>query len=116
MPLSFDSNLLLTPSYTPLSFLLSRKHIHLSSLKQDLLQCQSAVKAELIDLLNRDYESFIALSTNLLDVEETLQELSPSLQQIHAHVDSVNTRLVHTIQQVQSLIQHQHAAQKQKVS
>jgi hypothetical protein len=88
-PVGLERSLLLEPHFSPLQFLLSRKHTPLESLRQDLSGATKSLRIELIDLINADYADFIALSTTLVDVDELLDGLQRPLESAKAVVKVV---------------------------
>lgn len=69
------------------AFLLSRSaHSSLPELRAELREYLSELKAELVQLLNNDYESFISLSTDLRSEGPRLQRMKPPLLQIKQEI------------------------------
>lgn len=85
----FDSETYISDlrTFVPFDTLRSQLHSHLSSLKH-----------QLVDLINRDYNDFVNLSTNLVDVDSSVARMRAPLsdlrQKISAFRDSVHDSLV----------------------
>jgi succinate dehydrogenase flavin-adding protein (antitoxin of CptAB toxin-antitoxin module) len=83
-PFSFERHDFLTPQFSAISFLSSRRHLPIQQLKHDFASILKELRNELVDLINNDYANFIELSSNLLGVEEILKALfSPLLAMRH---------------------------------
>ncbi|KAJ7497349.1 COG complex component [Mycena latifolia] len=65
IPLSHDNPYLTSDVFDVEAFLLSRSHTSLRDLRSELRDYLSALKEELVKLINDDYEAFISLSTDL---------------------------------------------------
>ena len=88
LPLSHD-NAYLKPDeeFDVDAFLLSRAaHASLPELRSELRGYLADLKAELVQLLNDDYESFISLSTDLRSEGPRLQRMKLPLEGIKAEV------------------------------
>ena len=85
--LSFSRSEFLSPSFSPIQFYLDRKNIDLHSLKKELVETSQQIRNELVELVNKDYEDFIALSINLKDVDDMLESLSTPLDEMKLHVE-----------------------------
>ncbi|CAG8519748.1 4747_t:CDS:10 [Ambispora leptoticha] len=77
-------------------FLANRRHLPLDELKRELNAHLKSLKNELVEMINRDYASFVDLSTNLKGVDKqvrfTLQEVVDSLEQKLAHRASIREK------------------------
>ncbi|KAI7864896.1 oligomeric golgi complex component, COG2-domain-containing protein [Spinellus fusiger] len=67
-------------------FLSSRRHLGLESLKIELNSHLKLLKTELIELLNRDYQDFVNLSTNLKGVDRAMEDLMKPLTHMETQV------------------------------
>ena len=69
------------------TFLLSRStHTRLPELRSELREYLSDLKAELIQLLNDDYESFISLSTDLRSEGPRLERMKSPLKTVKEQI------------------------------
>lgn len=96
-----DSDVPSLPAYVPLShhnpyltaehfdveeFLLSRLYTSLPDLRSELREYLAALKEELVQLINDDYEAFISLSTDLRDEGSRLETLKRPLEGIRREI------------------------------
>ncbi|RRT71834.1 hypothetical protein GW17_00042900 [Ensete ventricosum] len=66
----FKSSSFLRPDFVPESYVADlRSFVPLESLAAELRSHLADLKAELVDLINRDYADFVGLSTRLVDVD-----------------------------------------------
>lgn len=70
-----DRSAFTSPHFDPDQFLSSRRHLGLERLKVELNNHLRYLKTELFELINRDYQDFINLSTNLKGVDRTIDDL-----------------------------------------
>ncbi|KAG1468639.1 hypothetical protein G6F56_003715 [Rhizopus delemar] len=75
--------------FNPDSFLSSRRHLGLERMKVELNVHLKQLKAELVELINKDYQDFVNLSTNLKGVDKNLQDFKQPLNHIENQVISV---------------------------
>jgi conserved oligomeric Golgi complex subunit 2 len=75
LPLSHDDPYLSAPIFDVEQFLLSRSYTSLPDLRLELRNYLAALKEELVQLINDDYEAFISLSTDLRDEGVRLEKL-----------------------------------------
>ncbi|CAJ0627134.1 3390_t:CDS:10 [Entrophospora sp. SA101] len=69
-------------------FLANRRHLTLEELKKELTAHLKSLKSELVELINRDYASFIDLSTNLKGVDKAIDEISKPLGKMREEVQA----------------------------
>jgi hypothetical protein len=74
-PLSHHNPLLTGPVFNVEEFLLSRARATLPELRTELRDYLSALKEELVQLINNDYEAFISLSTDLRSEGSKLKKM-----------------------------------------
>ncbi|RCI01734.1 hypothetical protein CU098_009352 [Rhizopus stolonifer] len=72
--------------FNPDSFLSSRRHLGLERMKVELNVHLKQLKAELVELINKDYQDFVNLSTNLKGVDKNLQDFKQPLNHIENQV------------------------------
>ncbi|GAA5801026.1 hypothetical protein HPULCUR_006468 [Helicostylum pulchrum] len=75
--------------FDPDTFLSSRRHLSLERMKSELNTHLTSLKAELVELINRDYQDFINLSTNLKGVDKDIQDLKSPLTDMEVQVKGV---------------------------
>lgn len=73
-------------SFDPDGFLSSRRHLGLERMKAELNTHLKSLKAELIELINKDYQDFINLSTNLKGVDKDIAQLKEPLANMEANI------------------------------
>jgi hypothetical protein len=87
IPLSRDNPYLAAEDFDIESFLLSRvSHADLPELRAELREYLAALKEELVQLINDDYESFISLSTDLRGEGTRLEKLQQPLGELKEQV------------------------------
>mmetsp|Transcript_5380 Transcript_5380/g.19660 ORF Transcript_5380/g.19660 Transcript_5380/m.19660 type:complete len:776 (+) Transcript_5380:188-2515(+) len=59
-----------------------QKFVPMDTLKQELASHLSLLKAELVELINRDYNEVVNLSTELVDVQETVGRMRSPLEDL----------------------------------
>ncbi|CAO3608383.1 unnamed protein product [Mucor fragilis] len=77
------------PDFDPDTFLSSRRHLGLERMKAELNTHLKQLKTELVELINRDYQDFINLSTNLKGVDKDIEELKTPLADMEIQVKGV---------------------------
>ncbi|CEP12983.1 hypothetical protein [Parasitella parasitica] len=77
------------PDFEPDAFLSSRRHLGLERLKAELNTRLKQLKADLVELINRDYQDFINLSTNLKGVDKEIEQLKSPLAEMEHQVKSI---------------------------
>jgi conserved oligomeric Golgi complex subunit 2 len=87
VPLAHNNPHLTAPNFDVERFLLSRvKYADLSDLRTELREYLGALKEELVQLINDDYEAFISLSTDLRGEGRTLERLQKPLGDLRERV------------------------------
>jgi conserved oligomeric Golgi complex subunit 2 len=87
VPLSHTEQHLVAQNFDVERFLLSRAaHSDLSDLRTELRTYLGALKEELVQLINDDYEAFISLSTNLRGEGRTLERIGKPLGELKEKV------------------------------
>ncbi|KAG1363477.1 conserved oligomeric Golgi complex subunit 2 [Cocos nucifera] len=79
-PLWFKAASFHRPDFDPESYIADlRSFVPLESLAAELRAHLSALKAELVELINRDYADFVSLSTRLVDVDSAVARMRDPL-------------------------------------
>ncbi|KAH7926725.1 COG complex component [Leucogyrophana mollusca] len=86
VPLSHDNPYLIAETFNVEDFLVSRSHTSLPDLRTELRDYLSALKEELVLLINDDYEAFISLSTDLKGEGARLERLKYPLGELRAQI------------------------------
>lgn len=83
--------------FDPDTFLSSRRHLGLERMKAELNTHLKQLKTELVELINRDYQDFINLSTNLKGVDKDIEELKAPLADMEIQVKVGRQRRVYEV-------------------
>ncbi|KAI8336861.1 oligomeric golgi complex component, COG2-domain-containing protein [Choanephora cucurbitarum] len=75
--------------FDPDAFLSSRRHLGLERMKTELNNHLKLLKSELVELINRDYQDFINLSTNLKGVDKQIEQLKTPLTSMETQIKQV---------------------------
>ena len=86
VPLSHDNPYLAAETFNVEDFLLSRSSTSLPDLRAELREYLSTLKAELVALINDDYEAFISLSTDLRGEGVRLERLQHPLGSLKTQI------------------------------
>ncbi|XP_019708156.1 conserved oligomeric Golgi complex subunit 2 isoform X2 [Elaeis guineensis] len=91
-PLWFKASSFHSPDFDPESYIADlRSFVPLESLAAELRAHLSALKAELVDLINRDYADFVSLSTRLVDVDSAVARMRDPLAEFRDKVAAFRT-------------------------
>ncbi|XP_021736339.1 conserved oligomeric Golgi complex subunit 2-like [Chenopodium quinoa] len=98
-PLWFKKDLFLSPDFDCESYISDlRTFVPFDTLRSQLHAHLSSLKHQLVDLINRDYNDFVNLSTNLVDVDSSVARMRAPLsdlrEKIAAFRNSVQDSLV----------------------
>lgn len=107
---------LVAPTFSADAFLLSRSHIPLEELRGELREYLGVLREELTQLINDDYEEFIALGIGLRGEEERLKGLGEPLEQAKERVEEVKARLDEMQRELQVKLDERAAVREEKVS
>ncbi|KAI9311812.1 oligomeric golgi complex component, COG2-domain-containing protein [Dichotomocladium elegans] len=102
------------PDFDPDRFLASRRHLGLERLKVELNSHLKFLKAELIELINRDYQDFINLSTNLKGVDRAIDDLRRPLREMESQVQKVRSHCQQTIDTLEEQLAHRAQLREKK--
>ncbi|CAO2818154.1 unnamed protein product [Amaranthus hypochondriacus] len=98
-PLWFKKDLFLSPDFDSESYISDlRTFVPFDTLRSQLQSHLSSLKHQLVDLINRDYNDFVNLTTNLVDVDSSVARMRAPLSdlrdKISAFRESVKQSLV----------------------
>ncbi|KAL2934538.1 Conserved oligomeric Golgi complex subunit 2 [Bienertia sinuspersici] len=98
-PLWFKKDLFLSPDFDSETYISDlRTFVPFETLRSQLHSHLSSLKHQLVDLINRDYNDFVNLSTNLVDVDSSVARMRAPLsdlrEKISAFRDCVHDSLV----------------------
>ncbi len=87
-PVSFHRDVFNGENFRAETFLSDcrKRGIALESVLTDLKEYSSSLDNELLELINKDYQDFISLSSNLVGIDKVLSELRTPLKLIHQEV------------------------------
>ena len=75
-----------------------RAGIPLETLKEDLSLYLEVLETAMYDLINRDYQDFVSLSSNLVGLDTALEDLSNPLNILKQDVSSIQNKMRETLQ------------------
>jgi hypothetical protein len=107
-------NLYPTSTFSADEFLLSRIHIPLDELRAELREYLGALREELVQLINDDYEEFISLGTGLRGEGERLRHLEIPLRQLSKRVEGIREVLEEVQTRVQDKLDERAALREEK--
>ncbi|ORX61373.1 COG complex component [Hesseltinella vesiculosa] len=102
--------------FDPDRFLASRRHLGLERLKTELNGHLSFLKNELIELINRDYQDFINLSTNLRGVDKAIVAFQQPLTQMQSQVKDAQGHFQTLINELDQKLEHRAKIRDRKTS
>lgn len=70
-----------------------RRRVPLESVLHDLQEYSSSLQNELVQLINRDYASFVSLSTTLVGLDEVIRNLRMPLNHMKQQIEAVQACL-----------------------
>ncbi|RCI01356.1 Conserved oligomeric Golgi complex subunit 2 [Rhizopus stolonifer] len=91
--------------FDPDTFLSSRRHLGLERMKTELNTHLKLLKSELVELINRDYQDFINLSTDLKGVDREINDLKTPLSSMESQVQQVRDHFQSVIQSLETKLQ-----------
>jgi len=86
-PQQLNREMFATPEFNADKFLANRRHLPLDDLKKELIAHLKSLKSELVEMINRDYSSFVDLSTNLKGVDKVIEEVARPLGKMREEVE-----------------------------
>ena len=86
-PQQLNRKMFATPEFNADKFLANRRHLPLDELKKELIAHLKSLKSELVEMINRDYGSFVDLSTNLKGVDKVIEEVARPLGKMREEVE-----------------------------
>eukprot|EP00730_Choanoeca_flexa_P014397 TRINITY_DN6281_c0_g1_i1.p1 TRINITY_DN6281_c0_g1~~TRINITY_DN6281_c0_g1_i1.p1 ORF type:complete len:660 (+),score=165.58 TRINITY_DN6281_c0_g1_i1:128-2107(+) len=67
----------------------TRTHLPLSNLQSQLRDQVQQVQSAVVELINKDYQDFVSLSSNLVGLDDALQQLLPPINQIKEDIQAL---------------------------
>jgi hypothetical protein len=86
-PQPLNREMFTTPEFNADNFLANRRHLPLDELKKELIVHLKSLKSDLVEMINRDYSSFVDLSTNLKGVDKVIEEVARPLGKMREEVE-----------------------------
>ncbi|KAL1927350.1 hypothetical protein VTP01DRAFT_3979 [Rhizomucor pusillus] len=111
-----DRSAFTSPHFDPDQFLSSRRHLGLERLKVELNNHLRYLKTELFELINRDYQDFINLSTNLKGVDRTIDDLRRPLLKMGTKAEQARDHFQATIDDLESQLRYRAEIREKKTS
>nr|XP_048306175.1 conserved oligomeric Golgi complex subunit 2 [Myodes glareolus] len=93
-----------------------RKRVQLEELRDDLELYYRLLKTAMVELINKDYADFVNLSTNLVGMDRSLNQLSVPLGQLREEVLSLRSSVSEGILAVDERMSKQEDIRKKKMS
>ncbi|CAI5490910.1 unnamed protein product [Closterium sp. Naga37s-1] len=91
-PMWLDKSAFLDPSFDPDAYIATVRRIApLESVRAELREHLAALKSELVELINRDYNDFVNLSTKLVDVDGAVLRMRVPLTELRAQLLAVRS-------------------------
>ncbi|CAI7893679.1 unnamed protein product [Closterium sp. NIES-54] len=91
-PMWLDKSAFLDPSFDPDAYIATVRRIApLESVRAELREHLAALKSELVELINRDYNDFVNLSTKLVDVDGSVLRMRVPLTELRAQLLAVRS-------------------------
>ncbi|KAI8086471.1 oligomeric golgi complex component, COG2-domain-containing protein [Halteromyces radiatus] len=111
---TIERDIFTAEEFDPDRFLSSRRHLGLERLKMELNSHLKSLKTELVDLINRDYQDFINLSTNLKGVDKAIENLQPPLVRMEVEVKGVRSHFQHVMDDLEKQLEHRARVREKK--
>ncbi|RIB06550.1 oligomeric golgi complex component, COG2-domain-containing protein [Gigaspora rosea] len=105
-----------TPDFNSDRFLANRRHLTLEELKKELNMHLKSLKSELVEMINRDYASFVDLSTNLKGVDKVIEEVARPLGKMREEVQNVRTIFQNVVDSLENQLSHRASIREKKAS
>ncbi|KAJ9104921.1 hypothetical protein QFC19_003716 [Naganishia cerealis] len=96
------------------AFLLSRSDLPLDELRTELREYLAALREELGDLINDEYEEFISLSLGLRGEAEQLEKIKLPLQVIRIEVEDIRSTFVASQNSLETLLHERSSLREEK--
>ncbi|CDH54964.1 conserved oligomeric golgi complex subunit 2 [Lichtheimia corymbifera JMRC:FSU:9682] len=109
-----DRAAFIAPNFDTDRFLASRRHLGLERLKVEFNNHLKFLKTELIELINRDYQDFIDLSTNLKGVDKAISNIRGPLKRMEHEALDIRINCQSSIDQLESQLLHRAELREKK--
>ena len=98
--LSFDKDDFAHPDYKVDEFIAKHRRagVPLETLKEDLSLYLEVLETAMYDLINRDYQDFVSLSSNLVGLDTAIEDLSNPLNVLKQDVSNIQNKMRETLQ------------------
>jgi len=77
-----------------------RAGVPLETLKEDLGIYLDILETAMYDLINRDYQDFVSLSSNLVGLDSAIEDLSNPLSRLRTDIETIRRKMSNTLQAV----------------
>eukprot|EP00741_Cyanophora_paradoxa_P012665 tig00020614_g12236.t1 len=92
----------LDPAFDPSTFVSDlRKHVPLEQLRNELNKHFQSLRNELLELINRDFDQFVSLSTNLVGADRMIAQLKQPLKVLREDIAGVQDAVVEQMRALQ---------------
>ncbi|RIA87792.1 oligomeric golgi complex component, COG2-domain-containing protein [Glomus cerebriforme] len=115
-PQPLNREMFATPEFNADNFLASRRHLPLNELKKELIVHLKSLKSELVEMINKDYSSFVDLSTNLKGVDKVIEEVARPLGKMREEVEGVRLTFQGVVDSLENQLVHRTSIREKKAS
>ncbi|CAB4405568.1 unnamed protein product [Rhizophagus irregularis] len=115
-PLPLNREMFSTPEFNADNFLARRRHLPLDELKKELIIHLKSLKSDLVEMINRDYSSFVDLSTNLKGVDKVIEEVARPLGKMREEVEGVRITFQGVVDSLENQLAHRTSIREKKAS
>ncbi|KAL9239363.1 hypothetical protein vseg_013695 [Gypsophila vaccaria] len=106
-PLWFKQDLFLSPDFDPETYIADlRTFVPFNTLRSQLQSHLSDLKHNLVDLINRDYNDFVSLSTNLLDVDLAVSRMRAPLSDLRSRILEFRAAVDASLERLRTGLRH----------
>jgi len=114
-PLCFGQEAFNRPDFAVDEFISDcRRRVPLESVLHDLQEYSSSLQNELVQLINRDYASFVSLSTTLVGLDDVIGNLRMPLSQMKLKIEAVQACLDAYLLELKSRLKEKQAVAAKK--
>jgi len=115
--LSFDKDDFAHPDFKVDEFIAKHRRagVPLETLKEDLSLYLEVLETAMYDLINRDYQDFVSLSSNLVGLDTAIEDLSSPLNVLKQDVSNIQSKMRETLKTVDLTISERNALREKRL-
>ena len=91
-------------------------YVSMDELKAELERYQSRLRERLVDVVNRDYEKFLRISEDVVDVESGVSEWEAPLANFKAEVEATRAELVEALNEMDDVMRRRQECADQRAT